>query len=168
MELALEEINNARLGDAKLTFITEDDESTVAGAVEAYKKLIGQGVPVILGPATSSATEQAFPVAQENQVVAFSPTSAARGLSALGDFLFRAALTTDVLIPDGIRVTHTKLGYKKVATMYDKNDVFSRDSDEAVRETLMESGVEVLTTETFQGGDTDFLAQLTRIKSVGT
>ena len=165
-ELALEEINNTRPNDAQLTFITEDDGSTVAGAVEAYKKLISQGVPVILGPATSSATEQAFPIAQENQVVAFSPTSAARGLSALGDFLFRAALTTDVLIPDGIRVTHTKLDYKKVATMYDENDVFSRDSDEAVREVLMERGVEVLTTETFQGGDTDFRAQLTRIKAL--
>ena len=165
-ELALEEINNTRLDDAQLAFITEDDESTVAGAVEAYKRLIAQGVPVLLGPATSSATKQVFPIAQENQVVAFSPTSAARGLSALGDFVFRTALATNVLIPSGIEVTHAKLEYKKVATMYDENDVFSTDSDEAVREALMERGVKVLTTETFQGGDTDFRAQLTRIKAL--
>ena len=164
-ELALEEINNSQLGGRRISFIIEDDQSTIEGAVEAYNKLIQQdGVPVILGPATSSQTKVAFPIAQENQVVAFSPTSAARGLSAIGDFVFRAALTTDVLIPSGIETTSVKLGYKTAATMYDESDVFSTDSDEAVREALTENGVKVLITETFQGGDTDFTAQLTRIK----
>ena len=164
-ELALEEINNAQLGGARIKFIIEDDQSTIEGAVGAYNKLIHQaGVPVILGPATSSQTQAVFPIAQENQVVAFSPTSAARGLSATGDFVFRAALTTDVLIPSGIETTSAKLGYKTAATMYDESDVFSTDSDEAVREALAATGVEVLITETFQGGDTDFTAQLARIR----
>ncbi len=163
-ELAREEINNSgRLGDAKITFIIEDDQSE--SAVEAFNKLIHQaGVSVLLGPATSSQAKEAFPIAQENGVVALSPTSAARGLSAIGDFVFRAALTTDVLIPSGIDTTSAKLGYKKAATMYDESDVFSTDSDEAVRESLAANGVEVLITETFQSGDTDFSAQLTRIK----
>ena len=164
-ELALEEINNSQPGGRTIKFIIEDDQSTVEGAVDAYKKLIQQdGVPVILGPATSTQTQAAFPIAQENGVVGFSPTSAARGLSAIGDFVFRAALTTDVLIPSGIETTSAKLGYKTAATMYDENDVFSTDSDEAVREAFAANGVEVLITETFQGGDTDFTAQLTRIK----
>ena len=164
-ELALEEINNSQLGGRRISFIVEDDRSTVEGAVEAFNKLIQQdGVPVILGPATSSQTKVVFPIAQENQVVAFSPTSAARGLSATGDFVFRAALTTDVLIPSGIETTSAKLGYKTAATMYDETDVFSTDSDEAVREALAATGVEVLITETFQGGDTDFSTQLARIR----
>ena len=164
-ELALEEINNSQLGGRSIKLIIEDDQSTVEGAVAAYNKLIQQdGVPVILGPATSSQSAAAFPIAQENQVVAFSPTSAARGLSAIGDFVFRAALTTDVLIPSGIETTSAKLGYTTAATMYDESDVFSTDSDEAVREALAANGVEVLITETFQGGDTDFSTQLTRIR----
>ncbi len=164
-ELALEEINNSQLGGRSIKFIIADDRSTVEGAVDAYNKLIHQdGVPVILGPATSSAAKAAFPIAQENGVVAFSPTSAARGLSAIGDFVFRAALTTDVLIPSGIETTSAKLGYKTAATLYDESDVFSTDSDEAVREAFAANGIEVLITETFQGGDTDFTAQLTRIR----
>ena len=164
-ELALEEINNSQLGRRSIKFIIEDDQSTVEGAVEVYNKLIHQdGVSVILGPATSSQARAVFPIAQENQVVAFSPTSAARGLSATGDFVFRASLTTDVLIPSGIETTSAKLSYKKAATMYDESDVFSTDSDEAVRESLAANGVEVLITETFQGGETDFSAQLTRIR----
>ena len=164
-ELALEEINSSQLGGRSIKFIIKDEQSTIEGAVAAYNKLIHQdGVSVILGPATSSAAKATFPIAQENQVVAFSPTSAARGLSAIGDFVFRAALTTDVLIPSGIETTSAKLGYKTAATMYDESDVFSTDSDEAVREAFAANGVEVLVTETFQGGDTDFSAQLTRIK----
>ena len=164
-ELALEEINNSQLRGRSIKFIIEDDQSTVEGAVEAFNKLIQQdGVPVILGPATSTQTKAAFPIAKENQVVALSSISAARDLSAISDFVFRAALTTDVLIPSVIEATQGKLGYKKMATMYDGNDVFSTDSDEAVKEVLAANGIEVLITETFQGGDTDFSAQLTRIK----
>ncbi len=166
-ELALNEINNARPNGAQFKFIIKDGQSTVAGAVAAFNELIYRdGVSVILGPATSSQTEATFPIAQENQVVAISPTSAARGLSALGDFVFRVALTTDILIPRGIEVTQTKLGYQRVATMYDETDLFSTDGDASVQEVLAAKEIEVITTETFQGGDTDFSEQLTRIQTV--
>jgi branched-chain amino acid transport system substrate-binding protein len=165
-ELALSEINATHLNGAQLKFIIEDDQSTTDGAVEAFNKLIHQDkVSVILGPATSSQTREAFQVAQENEVVALGPTSAARGLSAIGDFVFRISLTTDVLIPIGIEVTHAKLGYQRVATIYDETDLFSTDGNEAVREALAANGVEVLTTEIFQGGD-DVSAQLTRIQAL--
>ncbi len=165
-ELAFEEINNAQLGDARIRLITEDDRSTVEGSVEAFNKLINQDkVPAILGPATSSATKEVFPIAGENQVVAFSPTSAARGLSALSDFGFRASLTVDKLVPIGVQMTHEKLGYQRVAKIADSVDVFSHSSDAMLTESLNANGVEILTTETFETDDTDFSAQLTRIKN---
>ena len=167
LELALDEINTAQPNGAQLKFIIEDDQSMIDGAVEAFNKLIHQdGVSIILGPATSGQTAETFPIAQENQVVAISPTSSARGLSALGDYVFRVALTTDILIPKGIEVTHTKLGYQRAATMYDETDLFSTDGDASVQEVLAAKGIEVLTTETFQGGDTDFSEQLTRIQTL--
>ncbi|MDE0690326.1 MAG: ABC transporter substrate-binding protein [Candidatus Poribacteria bacterium] len=166
-DLALAEINNAQSGNTKFMFIIEDDTSTPEGAVDAFKKLIRQdGLTVILGPASSSATEAAFPIAQENQVVAVSPTSGARGLSAIGDFVFRIPLTTDVLVPKGIQVTHAKLGYQRVVTMYDETDGFSTDRDTALQEAFSVNGIEILTTEVFRSGDTDFSAQLTRIQAL--
>ena len=164
-ELALKEVNNSQHGNTKLKFITEDDRSTVEGAVEAFNKLIHQdGVPVILGPATSSATETAFPIAQQNRVIAISSTAAARGLSAIGDFVFRTILTTDVLITSGIKITQARLAYQKVGIIYDETDLFSADGAAVMRESLTANGVEILTIETFQSGDTDFSEQLTRIK----
>ena len=165
-ELAREEINNSgQLSDVKITFITEDDQGTVESAAEAYNKLIRQdGVPVILGPANSSQVREAFLVAQQNRVVAISSLSSASGLSAIGDFNFRISLTTDVLVPSGIKITQEKLGYTKAATIYDDIDLYSTDSSKVVREALTANGVEILTTQTYQTGETDFSAQLTRIK----
>ena len=165
-ELALDEINDAQPDGTKFKFIVKDDQSTVEGAVEAFNTLIQEGVSIILGPVTSTQTEIVFPIAQENQIVAISPTSAARDLSAIGDYVFRVALTTDVLTPSGIEATQPKLGYQKAATIYDETDLFSTDGDAAVREVLTTKGIEVVATETFQGGDTDFSEQLTKIKAL--
>ncbi len=167
LQLALDEINGGQHGDARIKFIKEDDMSTVDGAVAAFEKFIHQGgVSVILGPATSSMAKEAFPIAQENSVVAVSPTSAQRGLSALGDHVFRVSLTTDVLIPNGITATHAKLGYERAATMYDETDPFSVDSENALQELLTEIGVTVPATETFLGNATEFREELTRIMQV--
>ena len=170
-ELAIEEVNSSQLGDVRFKFIIEDDQSTIEGAIEAYNKLIHQdSVPVIFGPTTSGQAEVAFPIAQQNEVVAFSSSSNATGLSALGDFIFRAGLTTDILLPSGVRATHAKLGYQEVAIIYDETDSYSIDSYEKFRDTLTEIGVKILITETFQSTEIsqnekpNFSAQLTRIK----
>ena len=169
-ELALEEVNDSQLGDVRFKFITADDQRTIEGAVNAYNKLIQVDVPVIFGPTTSGQAEAAFPIAEQNGVVAFSSSSNATGLSALGDFIFRAGLTTDILLPSGVRATHAKLGYQQVAIIYDETDSYSIDSYEKFRNTLTEIGVEILTTEIFQStgisqnDNVDFSDQLTRIK----
>ena len=162
--LATDEINENTKYDFTINYIIEDDMSTVDGAITAYNKFIEDGASVILGPATSSNTKETFPIAQMNQVVAISPTSAARGLSALGDYVFRIALTTDVLIPNGIEAILTKFNFTKVATLYDESDVFSVDSEMTLLEIFNEKGIEVVATETFNGGDDNFSDQLERIE----
>ncbi len=166
-DLALGEINNGQPGSPQFKFIIQDDASTPEGAVAAFNKLIHEdGVSVILGPASSSATEAAFPIAGENRIVAISPTAGKRGLGAISDFVFRIPLATDVVVAKGIPVTHAKLGYQRVATMYDETDGFSTDRDKALQEAFTVNDIEVLTTEIFQSGDTDFSAQLTRIQAL--
>ena len=68
------------------------------------------------------------------------------------------------MLPSGVRATHAKLGYQRAAIIYDEIDSYSIDSYEKFREALTENDVEILITETFQSGDTDFSAQLSRIK----
>ena len=166
--LALEEVNLSQPGGATLKFIIEDDRSTVDGAVSAFNKLIHQDrVPVILGVWTSHVAQTVFPIAQENGVVAFSPVTLAAGLTDVGDFIFRAGQPTNVLIPAGIKVTQSQLGYQQVAMISDSVDTFSRSSAEVFKKTLTDFGVDILAAETFETGETDFSAQLTVIKDAG-
>ena len=167
IELAVSEINNSQHSYVKIKLITEDGQSTVEGAVEAFNKLIHEDkVSVILGPGSSSQVQEAFPIAHQNQVVAISPSSAVSGLSAISEFVFRTNLTTDVLIPNGVRVTQEKLGYQRVATLFDNVDIFSQTSDAALREALTDNGVEILAAESFQTDETDLSTQFTRIKAL--
>ena len=167
LELARKEINTPPLGDVSLEFIIEDNKSTVEGTVEAFNKLIQQDdVSVILGPATSSALQAALPLAQENQVVVMSPTAAGRGLGGRSDFVFLTALTIDVRLTRGIRATHGKLGYQRVATLYDENEPYAVDADAILKDALTDSGVEVLTSEPLRPDDAELSAQLTQIASL--
>ena len=161
--LALGEINNSRmLGNANISFIVEDDQS-VSG-VGAVNKLIHQdGVSAIVGFAISTQLEQVIPIAQENGVVVLSSVSSAPDLSALGDFIFRSGLNSGVLNPAAVKATHEKSGYQKAATIYHLGDTYSTRSDEEFREALVDRGVEVVATETYEGSETDYSAQLTRI-----
>ena len=163
-ELAREEINNR--GDVQLTFITVDDQSTPEGAKEAVQHLVDQGVPAIVGLAISTHLKAAAPIAQEGKVIAFSSVSSAAGLSGIGDFIFRTSLATNISIPSGLMATQEKLGYKKVATIYDEFDVYSKNSNEVLKGALEAIGVEILTMETFRTGDTDFSRQLTNIIAI--
>ena len=163
-ELAREEINN--LGDVNLTFITVDDMSTPDGAKAAVQHLMDQGVPAIVGLAISTHLKEAAPIAQENKVIAFSSVSSAAGLSAIGDFIFRTSLAVNISVPSGVMATQEKLGYKKVATIYDEIDIYATSSNEMLRTVLAANGVEILTEEIFKTGDTDFSQQLTNIMAM--
>jgi branched-chain amino acid transport system substrate-binding protein len=163
-ELAREEINN--FGDLNLTFITVDDMSTPDGAKAAVQHLVDQGVPAIVGLAISTHLKEADPIAQENKVIAFSSVSSAAGLSAIGGFVFRTSLAVNISVPSGVMATQEKLGYKKVATIYDEIDVYATSSNEMLRTVLEANGVEILTQEVFKTGDTDFSQQLTNIMAM--
>ena len=147
-ELAREEINN--IGDVGLRFITVDDMSTPDGAKAAVQRLVDRKVPAIVGLAISTHLKEAAPIAQKNRVIAFSSVSSAAGLGRIGDFVFRSSLVTNISIPDGLMATQEKLGYEKVATIYDEIDLYSRSSNEVLRTVLGENRIEILTEEAFK------------------
>ena len=163
-ELAQEEIN--MLTEANITFVTVDAQSTVEGGIAAVQQLVDQGLPAIVGISISTHLKEAFPIAQDSGVVAFSSVSTAAGLSSIGDFVFRTGLAVDIANPNGVKITHEMLGYEKVALIYDAADTYSESSNDEIKKALEASGVEILTEETFQTGDTDFTAQLTNIMSM--
>ena len=163
-ELARKELNMH--DDVNISFVTVDDMSTEDGAIAAVQELVDEGVPAIVGIAISDYLEDAFPIAQESGVVAFSSVSSAAGLSSIGNYVFRTGLAVDIMNPSGVMATHEKLGYTKVALIYDAADTYSKSSNDELKEALEASGVDILIEETLQTGDTDFSEQLTNIMNM--
>ena len=167
-EMAIEEINQSgMLGSAKLVLTTEDDRSTKEGAIAAFEKLLNQDkVVAIFGPTLSNSAKAADPMAQEKKVVVLATSNTAAGITEMGDFIFRNSLPESAVIPNTIQTTKDKLGYTKVAVMYGDDDAFTKSGYDVFKAALDAAGVEILTTETFKKGDTDYSAQLTKIKSL--
>ena len=169
-ELARKHINaSAELANrAGISFITADDRSTVPGAQSAVQSLVDQGVDAIVGIAISTQLKEAFPIAQEAGVVAFSSLSSAAGLSSLGDYIFRAAIAADTFVPRGVSLTASAIGYNKVSVIYDAADTYSTSIKDELKQAFAANSIEVLTEQSFSTGDTDFTAELTAIKSMDT
>lgn len=165
LELARQHINaSSKLNTGGMVnFITSDDLSTVEGAKSAVSQLVNQNVSAIVGITTSTQLVDAFPIANENGIVAFSPLSSAAGLSSLGEYIFRAAIATDIFIPGGVSVTASSLGYEKASIIYDSQDVYSGSVRNEFNQALLSNGVDILTEQSFETGDTDFSTQLADI-----
>ena len=161
-ELAREHINDSgMLGDAKLKLIVKDDQSV--SAVGPVDELIGAGLSAIVGFAISTQLEGVTQTAQDNEVVLFSSVSSAPVLEGRGNFTFRAGLTSAVLNPPLVMATQAKFGYQTAATIYHYGDTYATLSDKAFTDALVENGVDVVATETYQGDATDYTEQLNRI-----
>jgi branched-chain amino acid transport system substrate-binding protein len=165
-ELAIEEINKSGLlGSAKLKITAEDDRSVKEGAISAFEKLINSDkVVAILGPTLTNSALAADPIAQEKKVVVLGVSNTGAGVVEIGNYIFRNSLPEASVIPNTIKVTKEKLGYKKVSIMYGDDDAFTKAGYDVFKASLEKEGVQILNTETFKKGDTDFSAQLTKIK----
>jgi len=167
-EMAVDEINKSgMLGAGKIKLITEDDRSTKEGAITAFDKLIKEyKVVAILGPTLSNSAKAADPIAQAAKVPVLAVSNTAGGIVEMGDFIFRDSLSEMLVQPNTIRETKNKLGYKKVAILYGNDDVFTKGGYDAFKKALNDQGIQILATETFNKNDSDFSAQLTKIKGL--
>ncbi len=168
-ELALEEINKAGgvLGGRPLAILYEDSAGAKEQAINAARKLIGRDkVPLILGPTLSNEMFAVGPVANERKIPIIGTSTTADGITAIGPYVFRTSLPEAAVVPVTLRTAKDELGVKKVAVMYGNDDAFTKSGYEVMKKALADLQIEVVATETFGGKDTDFSAQLTKIKAL--
>jgi branched-chain amino acid transport system substrate-binding protein len=167
-DLALEEVNKAGgvLG-RPLTIAYEDSAGSKDQAMNAVRSLIGsKNVPLILGPTLSNEMFAAGPIANQRKIPIVGTSTTANGITAIGPYVFRTSLPEADVVPVTLKTAREKFGTKKVAVMYGNDDAFTKSAYEVMKAALEKLGVETLTTETFGSKDTDFSAQLTKIKAL--
>ncbi|MGX7406619.1 amino acid/amide ABC transporter substrate-binding protein, HAAT family (TC 3.A.1.4.-) [Aerococcus urinaehominis] len=163
-ELAVEEINQK--GDGQVELIVEDDKGDKNETINAVNKLIhSDNVLAIEGPTLSGQMFAAGPIGQEAGVTMLGTSTTAEGITDIGDYIFRNSIPESTAVAEAVRQSHDELGYKTAAVLYSQNNDMMVSVNNTLQDTFNEVGVEVVTTETFADGDTDFSAQLTNIKA---
>lgn len=167
IDLAIEEINAAGgiLGK-QIEFICEDDEGVPAKSVNAYKKLTAQnGVRMVIGSLTSGATIAITQLAQSNKVLQIAPAATAVAVTDAGNYIFRACYTDPFQGKVGGKFAAENLGKTKAAILYDISNDYSVGLTDNFVEEFQKRGGTIVAKESYNTGDKDFNAQLTKIKA---
>jgi branched-chain amino acid transport system substrate-binding protein len=149
----------------RLVPIIYDTRWSGTEAISLARKLIdSDNVEVIVGPMSSSESEVALPVANRMETPVITPTAAKPGIATANrPWAFGFATTADKLDGSLVKAWLDTHPVKTVVILVDAKDAVSNSECTRVfPPALGKSGVNVLDTVSFQTGDIDFSAQVTR------
>lgn len=167
-ELAVKLYNEAGgFKGENVELIIVDGKSDPQESYQAQTKLAEKGVFAIVGATISGTSEQAVRASGEVEVPTVSPSA-----------------TTDLVTNDGTkghpygyRVCYSDMfqavtmanftkdkGFTKVAVIADSSSEYAQGLSKKYIETVEDLGVEVVVTEYYTAGDSDFSAMLTKVK----
>jgi len=153
----------------KIKLVIYDTRGDNTEAINLTRKLIeSDQVDAIIGPEFSGEAEVAFPLAVRGETPMITPMAAKAGIATANrPWAFRFALTTEnvyrPLLDEWLK--KQKKPIKSVVIFLDAKDaVSSFDGKTIFPKLLKEHGIHVLDSISFQTGDIDYSAQVTRAK----
>ncbi|WP_398466366.1 ABC transporter substrate-binding protein [Tardiphaga sp.] len=166
-ELAIEEVNGSgQLPGYKLVGLHQDDGGDRGQSVNIFQRLINQEkVAVILGPTLATSAFAADPLAQKAGVPVIASSNTAPGITDMGDYIFRTSPPEGQVFPGVLAYVKKKSAPKTAAQIYGIDDTLMKSAYAVHKKALESEGIKIIATETFQKGDVDYSAQLTKIKA---
>ena len=166
VQLALEEINNSGgvLGQ-QLRVITKDNESKPGETSTAVRELITRDrVVALIGEVASGRSLEAAPIAQRSGIPMISPASTNEKVTETGDHIFRVCFIDPFQGTVCAKFAH-ELKATKAAILVDVSKDYSLGLAKSFKKEFLSEGGVITAEQSYSGGDKDFSAQLTAIKS---
>lgn len=164
LKLAQSEINEQ--GEVNIDLVIEDSAGEAEQALSAAQKLMNdEEILAIIGPTLSTEFFAVAPEADLNGISIMGTSTTAEGIPEIGDYVFRNSIPEALAIPTAMEKAVERTGAKKVALIYGNDDVLTKSGFDTMKKTAEEMGLEIVTIETFQKGQSDYNAQLTKIKN---
>lgn len=165
LDLAAEELNaKGGILGKKVEIIKEDNRGDKTEAANITKKYIAKDkVNVIIGDPCTGITQVAAKIAQENKMVLISAGATGTGVVEAGDYIFRNTLLDSVAAPATVDYL-LKNNFKNFALVTAINDEYSVGLSDIFRKAIQDKGGKIVIEESIQKGDTNFAAQVTKIK----
>jgi branched-chain amino acid transport system substrate-binding protein len=171
MKMALEELEKTGIKGEPVKLIVYDTRGDNTEAINLTRKLIHTDrVLAIVGPFFSAESEVAFPIAVQGKTPIITASSAKPGIAAKNrPWAFRNALTSDKmngpLVDKWLAANGGRI--KSVVILTDVKDAFTKSDGTVVfPEVLKARGIAILDNISFQTGDIDYSAQVTKAKAL--
>ena len=164
-ELAMEELNAAGgVNGGEVSLSIGDDLGDPKEAVLVAQKFIDDSELVVVdGHQFSGATIAAAGKYQPAGLTMITPSATQPDITDMGDFIWRICMTDAVQGKGLADYSVATLGLKNVAIMYDNSD-YGRGLADAYDAGIKAAGGTIVEKQQYSTGDTDFKAQLTKIK----
>jgi branched-chain amino acid transport system substrate-binding protein len=171
---AAADVINARggVGGVPVKLYFADEGSNPQESISAVRKVVGDDkVLAIVGPHYSGTAEATFPLGNRLKIVQVAVASSKPGVAkANRPYAFRNTLGVDVETAAVVKAAKQRHNLKRVAIISDTKDAVARSLGMGVMPAVLAAnGIEVITGKdpvTFQNGDSQFTAQITRLKSL--
>ncbi len=169
IRLAIEEINAAGgLNGRKIEVKTYDTKSESKEAGIAVTRLITDDrVVALLGEVASGLSLAGGAVAQQYGVPMISPSSTNPNVTRGRDMVFRVCFIDPFQGLVVAKFAREHLKKAKVAVLYDQTAPYSKGLRDEFVKNFKALGGEIVSDQAYSGGDSDFGAQLSKIKAAG-
>ena len=165
VQLLEEETNKAGgINGQKVQFLIQDDESKPTSSVTVAQKFINSDkVCAIVGPLTSTCANSVAPICQQDGIPMVTGTGTNINITKAGDFIFRTCFIDPFQGQVMAKFASDDLHAKKAAVLYNIGDDYSKGLAQAFIDSFTSKGGTICEKETYNTGDKDFNAQLTKI-----
>lgn len=162
----LQDQTNAKGGvnGSKIQFVFQDDGGNAANSVTVGQKLINnEKVVAIVGPLTSTCANALAPICQQYKIPMVTGTATNSKVTSNGDFVYRTCFIDPFQGKVVAKLAAEDLKAKTAAILYNNGDDYSNGLAQAFKTAFEAAGGKVVDAETYNTGDKDFNAQLTKI-----
>jgi len=163
--MAVEDVNaKGGINGRKLRLVVEDGQSVPQAGVSAFQKLLSVYHPAVIIIATNTSTVMACaPIANERQVVLFTPIASGPNVTQAGDFVFRNRVSGYYEASEMARVAAERFRLKRVALAVINNEA-GPGYIEAFRRVFQSKGGTVAVSVLLDPGKTDYRTQVLRVR----
>ena len=167
-QIAVDEINEkGGVNGYTIKLEVEDDQADPQQAVQAYAKLMDNGMNLSLGSTTSGACVALVKEAKEDGIVTMTPSASQKEATAYDNNFRVCFLDPDQGTYSADFIKENNLA-TKVAVLFDKSNTYSVGVYEAFAKEAEKLGLNIVTTQAFtDSSNTDFSSQIQAVKNSG-
>ena len=166
-QLAVDEINAANPDGLQLAWQAEDDEADGEKAVNAYNKLMDDGMKVFIGSTTSGSCVAASEKANQDRVFELTPSASQVAVTEGKDNVFQLCFSDPNQGVAAADWVVANMADAKVGVIYNNDSDYSTGIFDKFKAEYEASGKELVAVEASPEANTDYQVQVNSMKNAG-